>query len=294
MAQFSLSSRLAGLASGGNLRRWLLLFPALGWLVLFFVAPFVLMAILSLMQYSDHKIVTDLSFDNYIKFFGSWTLLSSLWRSLEVSVLTAVFSLLIAYPLAYILAFQVSARWQRAALLACIIPFWTSYLVRSYSWLLVLSKDGVMNTFFMQIGVIDEPINVSFTRAATIIGFVHFFTMLLTLTIYSNLVQIPKNIRLAAADLGAAPFSTFIRVILPISMPGVSIGVFLTIVVAIGDFVTPQILGGGQELLLPQAIMLQIQRHFDFPMASAFSIILMLTITLIFLVFSKRLKMDQL
>lgn len=280
--------------SGPGFRRLLLLLPAVVWLVLFFVAPFLLMVVLSLMEYSDHKIIPTISLDNYLTFFGNWTLLSSLWRSIQVAVLTAIFSLLLAYPLAYILAFQVPTKWQRIALVACIIPFWTSYLVRSYSWLLVLSREGMMNSMLIQMGLISEPIAISFSRTATIIGFVHFFTMLLTLTIFSNLSQIPRNIRLAAADLGASPVSTFTRVILPISMPGVAIGVFLTIVITIGDFVTPQILGGGQELLLPQAIMLQIQRHFNFPMASAFSIILMLTITLIFLLFSKRLKMDQL
>jgi len=143
------------------------------------------------------------------------------------------------------------------------------------------------------LGVIDEPVSLGYNRGATVLGFVHFFTMLLTLTIYANLVQIKKSYRMAAADLGASPFQVFVRITLPLSLPGVAVGAFLTFVIAIGDYVTPRILGGSNELLLPQAIMLQVERAADFPMASAMSMTLMVVVTITYLVFAKYLKMDR-
>jgi spermidine/putrescine transport system permease protein len=131
-------------------------------------------------------------------------------------------------------------------------------------------------------------------RGATVLGYVHFFVMLLTLTIYSNLVQIKESYRKAAADLGASPAQTFLHVTLPLSLPGVAVGAFLTFVLAIGDYITPQILGGSKELLMPQAIMRQVGRTADFSMASALSMILMLVITVAFLLSARHLKMARL
>ena len=135
---------------------------------------------------------------------------------------------------------------------------------------------------------------MGYTRGATVLGFVHFFTMLLTLTIYANLLQIKPSYRLAASDLGASPVQVFLRITLPLSLPGVAVGAFLTFVIAIGDFITPQILGGGKEILVPQSIMLQITRSANFPMAAAMSMILMSVVTVTYLMFAKYLKMDRL
>ena len=183
--------------------------------------------------------------------------------------MVTVISVLLAYPFAWILAEQVPERWQRLALMLAVLPFWTSYVVRSYSWLLVLAQNGVVNDALLAPGLVAEPLQLANTRTATVIGFVHFFVMLLTLTIYANLKQLSPSYRKAAADLGAGPVRTFIHVILPLTLPGVMVGAFLTFVLAIGDYITPQILGGNNELLMPQLIMMQIGRRGDFPLASA-------------------------
>ena len=125
------------------------------------------------------------------------------------------------------------------------------------------------------------------------VGFVHFFIMLLTLTIYANLVQIPQSYRLAATDLGASKFSAFLRITLPLSIPGIAIGAFLTFVITIGDFITPQILGGNRELLMPQSIMMQIGKRANFPMATSMGLIMMGVITLVFFAFARWLKMER-
>ena len=276
-----------------NIKGWGFIGPGLLWTIGFFVIPLLIMAAYSLFQRVGGRIVTDLSLSNYAAFFSKTHHVNALINSLEVTLITTVISVILAYPLAYILAFRVPPRWQRIALMMAILPFWTSYVVRSYSWLLVLSGNGVISSALQWLGIVDGPISLANSRAATVLGFVHFFSMLLTLTIFANLVQISPNYKKAAADLGASSWQTFWRITLPLSIPGVMVGAFLTIVLALGDYITPQILGGFREVLLPQAIMLQIQRQADFPMASAMSLVLMVVISIIFLIFARWLKIER-
>jgi spermidine/putrescine transport system permease protein len=276
-----------------KLKGWGFIGPGLLWTVAFFVVPLLIMAAYSLFQRVGGRIVTDLSLSNYVAFFSKPHHLNALTNSLEVALITTIISIVLAYPLAYILAFRIPPRWQRVALMMAILPFWTSYVVRSYSWLLVLSSNGIISTILQWLGIVDAPISLANSRTATVIGFVHFFTMLLTLTIFANLVQISPNYRKAAADLGASRWQIFWRITLPLSVPGVMVGAFLTIVLALGDYITPQILGGFREVLLPQAIMLQIQRQADFPTAAAMSLVLMVVISIIFLLFSRWLKIER-
>jgi spermidine/putrescine transport system permease protein len=277
-----------------NIKGWGFIGPGLLWTIAFFAVPLLIMAAYSLFQRAGGRIVTDLSLSNYIAFFSKPHHLKALVNSLEVTLITTIISVVLAYPLAYILAFRVPPRWQRIALMMAILPFWTSYVVRSYSWLLVLSGNGVISNVLQWLGIVQDPISLANSRTATVLGFVHFFTMLLTLTIFANLVQISPNYRKAATDLGASNWQAFWRITLPLSAPGVMVGAFLTIVLTLGDYITPQILGGFREVLLPQAIMLQIQRLADFPMASAMSLVLMVVISIIFLVFARWLKIESL
>jgi spermidine/putrescine transport system permease protein len=272
---------------------WGLLLPAVLWTVAFFAMPLVIMGLYSLWQRVGTTLVTDFTVANYGKFFAKSFLFDSLVNSIEVTAIVTVASILLAYPLAYILAEKVPPRWQRLALLLAILPFWTSYVVRSYSWLLVLSEGGIISNFLLDLGLTETPVSFANNRGATVIGFVHFFVMLLTLTIYANLVQLPPSYRKAAADLGAGPIRSFIYVILPLTLPGIMVGAFLTFVLCIGDYITPQILGGNRELLLPQTIMLQIARRSDFPMASALAMVLMLAVTLVYAACARWLKLDR-
>jgi spermidine/putrescine transport system permease protein len=221
-------------------------------------------------------------------------MVKALVNSVEITAVATVISVLLAWPLAAIIAWQVPERFQRLALLLAVLPFWTSYVVRSYSWLLVLGKTGVVNRALLGLGVVAEPLQLASTRTATVIGFVHFFVMLLTLTIYANLVQLSPNYARAAADLGASRFRTLWHVILPLTLPGILTGAFLTFVLCIGDYITPQILGGNTELTLPQLIMLQLQRSGNFPLASALSVVLMAVVTLAYAAVARWLRLDRL
>jgi spermidine/putrescine transport system permease protein len=277
-----------------DLRDWGL-WPAVLWTALFFALPLAAMLAMSFAERVAGKITFTWTLANYAAFFtrANGTFVQALVNSLEVTIATTVLSILVAYPLAYILAYRVPAQWRRILLVLIVLPFWTSYVIRSYSWLLVLSQNGIISQALLDLGLIDQPIGLGNSRFATVLGFVHFFAMLLTLTIFANLVQIKDSYRKAAADLGASNWQVFWHVTLPLSLPGVSVGAFLAFVLAIGDYITPQILGGSRELLLPQAIMLQIGRQADFPLASALSMILMLVVTIAFLLSAKRLKMER-
>ena len=268
---------------------WLLVGPALAWTVLFFILPFAAMLLVSL---QDHAQGT-WTLANYGQFFANPNYFQAMVNSLEVTALVTVVSLVLAYPFAWILAEIVPERWQRLALMLAVLPFWTSYIVRSYSWLLVLAERGVVNGALAALGLIEEPLHLANTRAATVIGFTHFFVMLLTLTIYANLKQLSPNYRKAAADLGAGPLRSFVHVILPLTLPGIMVGAFLTFVLAIGDYITPQILGGNNELLMPQLIMMQIGRRGDFANASALSIILMAIVSVAYLLCARWLKIER-
>lgn len=274
-------------------RAWGFVAPALLWTLAFFVVPFLFMAVISLWSQQGGQLVKDWTLTNYLAFFEKDALFRGLTNSLEITAIVTVLSVLLAYPLAWIIVERVPSRYQRTALMLAVLPFWTSYVVRSYSWLLVLSKNGVINQILLGSGIIAEPLQIASTRTATIIGFVHFFVMLLTLTIYANLVQLSPNYRRAAADLGANGLQTFWHVVLPLTLPGIMTGAFLTFVLCIGDYVTPQILGGNNELVLPQIIMLQLGRRADFPMAATLSIILMLAVTLAYVACARWLKMER-
>ncbi len=271
---------------------WSFAGPALLWTGVFFLAPMVFVLVFSLFRRVGGVIDTSLSLDNYGRVLSEPVFRTALRNSIEVTLITVVVSLLIAYPLAAFIAHRVPERWQRPLLLLAVLPFWTSYVVRSYSWLLVLSKNGVINDTLTDLGLISTPVTIANTRAATVIGFVHFFTMLMTLTIYASLTQIPESYAKAARDLGASGWRTFIHVTFPLSMPGVVVGAFLTFVLSIGDYVTPQILGGANELLLPQAIVLQVARAGDFPMAAALSMVLLVVIAGTYALAARRLTLE--
>ena len=267
--------------------------PALLWTIAFFVLPFLAMALMSLWSLGGAALDRTASLGNYRQFFANNSYFRAMTNSLEVTGMVTIVSILLAYPLAWILAERVPERWQRLALALAILPFWTSYVVRSYSWLLVLAEKGVVNNALLAVGILAEPIQMANTRFATVLGFVHFFVMLLTLTIYANLKQLSPSYRKAAADLGAGPIRTFIHVILPLTLPGIMVGAFLTFVLAIGDYITPQILGGNNELLMPQLIMLQIGRRGDFPLASALAILLMVVVSFAYIACARWLRLER-
>jgi len=267
--------------------------PALLWTLAFFVAPFIVMGAMSFAILEGRNLIWGFHLDNYIELATRPYIWRAVIASIEITLTVTLISVVLAYPLAATIAFRVPRHLQRLVLLLAILPFWTSYVVRSYAWLLVLAREGVLNQTLINLGLIAEPITLANTRFATVTGFVHFFVMLLTLTIYANLVQLSPNYRRAAMDLGANAFQTFRHVILPLTLPGIVTGAFLTFVLCIGDYVTPHVLGGNNELTMPQVIMVQLGRRADFPLASALAIVMMGMVTIAYLAAARWLRLDR-
>jgi spermidine/putrescine transport system permease protein len=268
------------------LRGLLLTTPALVWSVLFFALPFGTMLVWSFFERAGPG-NGEASLGNYRRLWEDGAFSGALVNSLQMTSAVTVLSVLLAFPLAYAIATQVPKLQQRLCLMLAVLPFWTSYVVRSYAWLLVLAPNGVVNQTLLNLGLVAEPLVLSFNAGATLVGFVHFFVMLCTLTIYSSLVRMDPKLLLAAADLGASHWQAFWRITLPLAAPGVASGAFLTFVITIGDFVTPQILGGSNDLLLPQIVLLQISRRGDIPMAAALSVAIMLCVTVAYLLLAR-------
>ncbi|MBO1328333.1 ABC transporter permease [Acetobacter suratthaniensis] len=263
--------------------------PALLWLLAFFAAPLLAMIAVSL-----HDSATgQYGIGNFVQVFTEKAYTDALFNSLTLTAVVTLASLVLAYPLAYSIASLRSARIQRLALTFAVLPFWTSYVVRSYAWLLVLAPTGPLNAALMALGLIHTPLRLAYSTTATEIGFVHFFIMLDTLTIYASLVQINPRLALAARDLGASALRTFLSITLPLSVPGIAVGAFLTIVLCIGDYVTPQILGGMRAIVLPQTVMMQIQKHLDLPMASAMSLVLTVIMAVAYLALYRFLRPEE-
>lgn len=277
----------------GRWQGWAFAGPALLVTLVLFAAPMVLVIVTSLSERVGGRTEFTLSAENYLRIFTDPTIATALGNSIEVVAITVVLSLLIAYPFAYVVAFIVPTKWQALVLLLTVVPFWTSYVVRSYSWLLVLAKTGVINRSLISAGFVSEPLTLANTRFATVVAFVHFFVMVCTLTIYASLRQIPVTLPRAARDLGASGFQTFWRIIFPLSIPGVVVGAFLTFVLAIGDYITPQIVGGGNELLLPQLLMLQVSRLGDFPLASAMAMVLLVIVAIVYALSARHLTLGR-
>ncbi len=277
--------RLAGL--------WFAL-PALAWILFFFLVPVLIMAGYSVRPLNPDGTMGPFSVSDYAAFFAEPAYVTALIDSVVTTLIVVAASTLLAYPFAWCIACVVPKHYQRAALIASILPFWTSYVVRSYAWLLALSPVGVVNKILLGLGFVGHPLMFAYNPQATEFGFVHFFLMLNTLTIYASLTQINPRYELAARDLGATAARAFFEITLPLSIPGVAVGAFLTIVLCIGDYVTPQILGGFRELLLPQVIMMQIQRQLDLPMASTMSLLLTAVVALAYLSLQRWLKMARL
>lgn len=250
--------------------------PALLWLLLFFTVPLGIMIVFSFWSQIDYRVEPVWNLGNYAAFLSQPSYRLSVVNSLVLTAETTVISLALAYPLAYAIAFKVAPRLQIPILAALVVPFVSSSVVRAYSWLTLLSETGALNAAAVKLGILSAPVDLAYTRTAALIGLVHYFVMLLTLTIFITLKRIDRSYLAAAADLGANGARTFLHVILPLSLPGVVSGAFLTIVLAFGDYVAPAILGGNTYPVLPQLLVQEVTFRADFPQGAAIGTVMML------------------
>lgn len=265
-----------------SLRRWLTLAPAYLWLVVFAFLPFFIMlafSFLSDVPLGQREVFFTL--DNYTRFFERTLYQRLLWNSLALAGWTTLGCLVIGYPLALALARTVKGRWQAALFLLIIVPFWTNSLIRIYSWVIVLQRDGVIAQLFGLVGI--QIDSLLFTYPSVIVGLVHAYLPYMVLTIYVAIDRIDPSLFEAASSLGANRWRTFRRVLLPLSMPGVISGVILVFIPALGSFVEPRLLGGPAGLTLGMVIEDQFVESFNWTLGAALSFVMLVVVLIILL-----------
>ncbi len=253
---------------------YFLLGPGLLWLAIFFVLPMAFMFSVSLYQGSlDTTFEMTWHFENYTDAISDYS--SQFLRSFGYAGIATLLCLLIAYPLSYAIAFKASPRWRTVMLLAVVAPFFTTYLIRTYAWQTILSNEGSVVNFFQTIGLVAGDGTILKTPAAVIAGLTYNFLPFMILPIYASLEQMDTRLIEAGKDLYSSARTTFFKVTLPISMPGVIAGTLLTFIPAVGDYINASFLGSPNQAMIGNVIQSQYLNIKDYPTAAALSFIMM-------------------
>jgi putative spermidine/putrescine transport system permease protein len=270
--------RLAG-------NRWaLFVLPAIVFLAVFFLAPLVLMSVRS---------VTDppgAGLSNYARFFDEEAYVRVLTNTFWIALISTVSCLVIGYPFAYLMTI-VPGRVAGLLLIAVLLPFWSSLLVRTFAWQVILRDTGIINRFLIDLGVISEPLTLIRTTSGVILGMSHILLPFMVLPIYAVMRRIDPEFGRAAANLGASPASAFLRVFVPLSLPGVVAGCLLVFVLALGFYITPALLGGLRDQMISQLIVQQVQQRLDWGFGTAMSVLLMVVTLVVLFVASRAVRL---
>ena len=268
-------------------RRAVIAFP-LVWLTLFFLLPFALVLKISLseaaiaippygplLEYADQTLHVFLNLGNYLFLLSDSLYIAAYWGSVKTAFIATVACLLIGYPMAYAMA-RAPARWQLLLLLLVMLPSWTSFLIRVYAWMGILSNSGLINNLLIGIGLIDSPLRMMNTQFAVTIGIVYAYLPFMVLPLYAHLTRMDNSLLEAAADLGSRKINTFIKVTLPLSMGGIIAGSMLVFIPAVGEFVIPELLGGPDTLMIGKVLWEEFFLNRDWPVASALAMVMLL------------------
>jgi putative spermidine/putrescine transport system permease protein len=267
--------RRSGLRLPAN--RWaLLVLPAAAFLVVFFLAPLIEMSARSVTEPADAGL------SNYSRFFEQEAYVRVLTNTFWIAILTTAVCLLIGFPFAYLMTVA-PGRIAGLLLIAVLLPFWSSALVRTFAWQVILRDTGIINGFLLDLGLVSEPLPLIRTTAGVVIGMTHILLPFMVLPIWAVLRRIDPEYSRAASNLGASPATAFRRIVLPLSLPGVLAGCLLVFVLALGFYITPALLGGPRDQMISQLIVEQVQRQLDWGFAAAMSVLLLaLTFALLF------------
>ena len=268
------------------------------WLLLFFLTPFFIVAKISVAEFavssppftnliewtSDGILTIRVVFDNFFYIMSDGLYYNTYLNSLKISTTSTLLCLLLGYPIAY--AIVRSGPVAKPVLLFLIIlPFWTSFLLRVYAWMGILADQGTINDILLWIGIIDQPIRMLYTEFAVYIGIVYTYMPFMILPLYANMERLDGSLNEAAADLGSRPTNTFFRVTLPLTIPGIVAGSLLVFIPATGEYVIPDLLGGGNVQMIGRVLYNEFARNVDWPVAAAVAIVLLFLLVLPILVF---------
>lgn len=267
-------------------RGWVIAAPLL-WLTLFFLLPFGIVLKISLsdaaisvppygaiLDYSAETLNIALNFGNYLFLTTDTLYVAAYWGSVKIAFLSTLLCLLIGYPMAYAMA-RAPARWQLVLLLLVMLPSWTSFLIRVYAWMGILSNNGLINNGLLWLGLIDSPIRMMNTNFAVVLGIVYAYLPFMILPLYANLSRLDGSLLEAASDLGSRKFNTFLKVTLPLSKGGIIAGSMLVFIPAVGEYVIPELLGGPNTVMIGKVLWEEFFHNRDWPVASALAMVML-------------------
>jgi putrescine transport system permease protein len=273
-------------------RRALVVGPPFIWLLVFVLLPALVVLAISFAEPRigappftppvswDHSGVQfSVTFDNYLRLFTDRLYADAFLSSIRIAAVSALIALLLAYPMAYAIA-RANERVRPSLLMLVVLPFWTSFLIRVYAWTGLLNSNGLINVLLLKLGVIDHPLPLLHTEFAVHLGIVYSYLPFMVLPIYGVLERLDWTLLEAAADLGARPLRAFLRVTLPLSMPGVIAGLLLVFIPALGEFIIPELLGGPDTLMVGRVLWTEFFSNHDWPFAAALAVVMLVAVLL--------------
>jgi ABC-type spermidine/putrescine transport system permease subunit I len=263
-----------------------LLYPLIVYLLVLFVYPLFLALIRS---FFDPR----LTLTHYIHFFSAPVYFHVIINTFKIATTVTLFCLLLGYPFAYLLS-SISPKMSNRLMIIVLLPFWVSLLVRTYAWMVLLGREGVINSILMGIGLTTSPIKLIYNAVGVNVGMVHILLPYMILNLYSVMKGIDRNLLKASENLGANRVQTFVRVFFPLSLPGVGGGCLIVFVMAIGFFITPALLGGTGDIMISQLIEAHVTTLLNWGFAFCSSFILLGLTVLILMVYNRFLGLDKL
>jgi ABC-type spermidine/putrescine transport system permease subunit I len=255
----------------------------LAYLLLLFLIPVVRLLLLS---------IEGGTFVHYERALTEGLYVRVLLGTLEISFYVAAICLVLGYPVAHFLA-TASPRWTTIGFVFLLLPFWTSLLVRTYAWMVLLGRNGVVNRFLMQTGVVADPLPLMYNTAGVIVGMVHVLLPFMVFPLYSIMRRVDSGLLLAAQGLGASPWKIFRRIYLPLTLPGVLAGTTLVFILSLGFYITPALLGGGRVLMIAVLIEKQVREFLDWGFAAALSAVLLAAALAVYAAFRRLMQSEM-
>lgn len=283
----------AGLASpsqggAGRPRPWVLLAPALLFLLVFFIYPMADMLLRSLDGQGQGY-----TLEHYVRLASEPVWLKIISITFQISLLTTLCTLLLGYPLAYLLS-ALRPRMAGLLMILVIIPYFTSILVRTYAWMVLLGTDGIVNRLLIDLGLIDSPLALMYNRFAVLLGMSYVLLPYMVLALYSVMRGIDSSLLRAAHSLGASRLSAFLRIFLPLTFPGIAAGGLIVFIMSLGFFVTPALMGSDLDTMISMVIQQQVETYFDWSFASSLAAVLLALTLIAFFVYERVVGMEHL
>ena len=285
-------SLLMQLHRTASLRVLLFLVPALFFLMVYLIIPVCMLVVMSFYRSSLFGVIPDFSFANYLHFAQTPMFPNLLLRSIRMAVTVTAISLLVSYPFAYFLA-RKTTRFKTALLILVMVPFWTSYLIRTMSWLPILGIKGVVNYSLLSLQIVTNPVEAFlFNEFSVILTLIHIYLPYMVVPIYLSLDRLDGRLLEAAGDLGANPVRAFWHVTVPLSTPGIVGGVLMVFIAAFGAYVTPKLLGGSSGIMFGNVLADQYSGTFNWPFGAVLALIMIGVVLLLLAVASRVTRLD--